>query len=60
MYKFYRTIAGDGEGWWRMFGVQDEREWVNVSSGTDPVWVVQDKGPLNGCVCVCSGDGRPL
>ena len=31
----------------------DGCEWVNVSSGTGPHGVVPDKGPLNGCVCVC-------
>jgi len=30
-------------------------EWVNVSSGTNWLtWVVLDKGPLTGSVCVCS------
>ena len=30
-------------------------EWVNVSSGTDWLtWVVLDKGPLTGSVCVCA------
>ena len=28
-------------------------EWANVSSGTGSPRVVPDKGPLNGCVCVC-------
>jgi len=37
-----------------MFDGQGGCEWVNVSSGTG--WltrVVPEKGPLNGCVCVC-------
>jgi len=31
---------------------QDGCEWVSVSSGTLPTWIVAGKGPLNGCVCV--------
>ena len=31
---------------------QDGCEWVNVSSGMLPTWIVAGKGPLNGRVCV--------
>ena len=32
---------------------QDGCEWVNVPSGTGVPGIVPDKGPLNGCVCMC-------
>ena len=32
---------------------QDGCEWVNVFFWYQPTWVVPDKRPLNGCVCVC-------
>ena len=31
---------------------QDGCEWVIVSSRYWPTWIVPEKGPLNGCVCV--------
>ena len=37
---------------------QDGCVWVNVSSGTGWTRVVRDKGPLNGCVCMCINVSR--